>query len=243
MTESHGKFTDREAAAIIRLASQLEEQADRESLDRAAGFTLGDLEELAVASAIAPDALRAALDAWEASPEGSLASLVGGPTLFRVERTVLRSISDEEFSDLAESMSWLTGNEGGSIERSASGFTWRHATDEGPSTTIDVHRIAGVTRMRILSDHLNPAGWSLIGAGVMGTAVAGVAIAALEPSLAAGFGIVTASLGSALFGARAFWRGAAKRTRRRLASVADRIEEYIARKPSISTSEPPAPSS
>jgi hypothetical protein len=193
-------------------------------MDRSRGRTLAEIETIAEGAGIDVGAVRAALAAFETEELGSLARVVGGPTVFQLERTVPGTIRVEEMADLVSSACWALGIDTGEVTTHANGVRFYRKTEEGPSTEIELTRRQDQTRIRVRGRYDDPAGWTLIGGGITTGVTAGLAIATLDPSLLGIAGIIGGAAGAGWLGARAFWRRTSRRVRRRLAGLMDRLE-------------------
>ena len=165
-----------------------------------------------------------ALGALETEELGSLARAVGGPTVFQLERTVPGTIPVEEMADLVNSACWALGVDTGDLTTHPNGVRWYRKSAEGPSTEIDLTRRQDQVRIRVRGRYDDPAGWTLIGGGITTGITAGLAIAALDPSVLGVAGIIGGAAGASWLGARVFWRRTSRRVRQRLAGLMDRLE-------------------
>lgn len=168
--------------------------------------------------------MRAALAALETQELGGLARVIGGPTVFQLERTVPGTMPVEEMSDLINSACWTLGLDTGEVTTHAAGVMWFRKAAEGPSTEIELTRRPEQTRIRVRGRYEDPAGWTLIGGGITTGVTAGLAIAALDPSFLGISGIIVGAAGASWLGTRIFWRRTSRRVRRRLAALMDRLE-------------------
>jgi len=153
-----------------------------------------------------------------------MARVIGGPTVFQLERAVPGSIPVEEMADLVTSACWSLGLDTGEVTTNPNGVRWYRKTAEGPSTEIELTRRQDQIRIRVRGRYDDPAGWTLIGGGITTGVAAGLAIAVLDPSLVGVTGIIAGAAGASWLGARAFWRRTSRRVRRRLAGLMDRLE-------------------
>jgi hypothetical protein len=227
MNESNRRYTDREMAVILRLASEIDSRSS-ESMKAdslTTGRTLGEIEDIAADAGIDREAVRAAVTALEQRDEGFLSRLVGAPTLFRIERLVAGEVPAGEVRELIRSAEWILGGKQGELSESAETVTWQHKTDEGPSTQIEVARRGGQTRIRVLAKHENPAGWTLLGTGVTTIVSTAIVIAVVDPTQAGAIATLVGMTGVNLLAARAMWRRHAAAIQRKLRDVADKIEQ------------------
>jgi hypothetical protein len=220
------RFDDRETALILRLATEIETRAlpAGGGAESAGGRSMEEIEAIAAGAGIDVGAVRAAIDALDAEEVSGLARIVGGPTLFQLERTIPGTLSTEDMTELANSACWGLGVDAGEVTSRSDGVRWFHKTPEGPSTEIELSRRHGQTRIRVRAKYDDPAGWTLIGGGITTGVAAGLGIAALDPSLLGIAGIVAGAAGTSWLGARVFWRRTTRRVRRRLAGLMDRLE-------------------
>lgn len=226
MLDSERRYNEREVQFILRIATA----SDVARFDHASSsvdLTAADLEDIAAASGIDRASIRDAIESWNAAAEGKLSVAVGGPTMLRIERNVSGELADVDVRDLAESMAWFTGSQKGQVVESSKGLRWVETSEEGPYFEVEIGRRAGSTQIRILTDRENPAGWSLIGAGLGDLLSGGVLIAVLEPSVALAAVVLASTTATCLLGLRRFWRRSMSRTRRNLTQLADRIEAHI----------------
>jgi hypothetical protein len=221
------RYTEREVATILRLAGKLDAHG-LHGVTRAGGVSLVDIEAIAEDVGIDRAAVRAAAAQLEQQEDtGFLASLVGAPTLFRIERSVAHEIDTRAFPDLIASVQWTLGGQAGEVEEGSDSVTWERKSDEGPATRVEIARRDGETRIRLMAQHENPAGWTLIGTAATTVATSGALIAALEPGLAGSLAAIGSAALLNLLGARVLWRRHANNVRRKLRELADRLEAQI----------------
>lgn len=227
MTDSGRRYTDREMAVILRLASEIDTRGTGSvpGYPSATGRTIDEIEDIAVDAGIERGAVRAAVAALEQQDEGFLPRLVGGPTLFRFERTVAGELPAHEARELINSVQWTLAGQHGEVNELGETVTWQHKTDEGPFTQVEVTRKAGQTRIRVLAKHENPAAWIVIGTGAATIVGTGLAIAAIDSTLLASVATFIGMAGVNLLGARAIWRRHVATVRRRLHELADKLEQ------------------
>ena len=241
MTGEARKFSERETGVILRLASEIDARdALPSGNSRLEGRTIEEIEAIAAGAGIRAAAVHSAVAALESNEAGLLARVVGGPTLFRVERMVQKEIAATDLRDLAGSVRWALGVEAGEVVETDETVTWQHKTSEGPLTKIDLQRREGQTRMRLLAKYEDPAAWTLLGGGAATAVVSGLAIAALEPSLPGIAGIILGTATFSLLGARVFWRRFSQRVNRRLNGLMDRLDEQAAALPEAQRTSDPA---
>ena len=223
MSDSGRRYNDREVALILRMAADLEAQPGRSVTPHAGGRTRAEIEDIAAAAGIAPGAVHAAFDAWQAEAGGSLSGIVGGATVLRIERHITGELSDEAMVELIDRGRWNLGTRTGDITQQPGVVRWIQASAEGPSTEVELARRDGNTRVRIFANHENTAGWSLLAAGGTSVLVTALFIMA-EPPVPAVLAMFAGSAGAATLTVRVLWRRSVARTKQRLLKLMDQLE-------------------
>lgn len=218
------RYSDRQMAMILRLATELETRPLPGTAGRRAGRTLGEIEDIAADAGISTDAIRAAAVALEAEEPGLMARFLDAPTTFRFERTVPRVLTQDELRDLLSTFRWSFGKPGGEEVALGDGVGWRHKTDEGPLTQLDITPRDDHTRIRLLGRYEDPASWIVVAGGAATAVASGVGITLGDPSLLGAFGMIGGFAAASWLGARAWWRRASARVHRKLLATVDGLD-------------------
>lgn len=223
------RYSDRQMAMILRLATELETRRLPGVGRRPTGRTLAEIEDIAADAGISTDAIRAAAVALETEEPGLMARFLDAPTSFRFERNVPRALTQDELRELLGAFRWSFGRQGGEEVALGDGVGWRHKTDEGPLTQLEITPRDDHTRIRLLGRYEDPASWIVV-AGAAATAVAsGIGIEIANPPLLGAIGIIGGFAAASWLGARAWWRRTSAKVHRKLLATIDGLEGEVRR--------------
>lgn len=226
------RYTEKEVARLLRRATEL--QRSEPSVPNPGGFTLAELEEVALEAGIDPRYLRRAAAELQAGGEADVwEKLVGAPIGFVLERTVPGELPESRFEELVPLLSAGTMGQGNA---SAVGktLTWSSRSDSNTSSQqVMVQAREGETLIRV-EERLGGFAGGLFG-GLLGGVGGGVGIGAGAavggalglPLFAVAFPI-TIFAGSYV-AAREIFKAHVRRRRRRMQELLDRIAEQVAR--------------
>jgi hypothetical protein len=224
------RYTDKEVALILRRATALQ-TAEPSALDPS-GFSLADLEDIAVEAGIDVRHLRQAAAELETSGPTSFGTrLAGGPITIRLERTVPGELPEDRLDDLIPLIQVATEGQG---QATAVGktLTWSSRTaSQMTSQQVLVSSKDGETLIRI-EEGLGQLAGGLYG-GVMGGVGGGVGlgvgagVGASVGSLAWGLGFPIVVIGASYLISRWIFKAVVARRRRALVGLMDQIVEHV----------------
>lgn len=228
------RYGDKEVGLILKRAAELQRQEPASGTE-GGGLTLPELEEIASEAGIDPRYLRRAAAEVDSSTKldsGKASIFFGAPLTIELERTLTGEMPDEEFSAFVPDIQQAAGAHG---QASALGstFTWQSSTPGGErSLQVTVTSGNGRTRIRIEERLTNLAGQlfgGMVGGGGGGIGLGiglGVGIGALQSAAFAIFwpaGVI----GGAYLLARSIYTSTARKRRRVLRDLLDRLTERI----------------
>lgn len=193
------RFTDREVALVLRKASELE---GTEGAGGTGGLSLEQLEEIAAEVGIAPALIRRAVDDLDAGVGRKLLS--GGPLSHQAIRAVPGTIDRSTMAQLMQHVEGVSDQVG--VVTEALGATQWTAKDRFRTTQVSLAPDGDETRVRVVERatarlrrivHLVPT--------MLGFAVVGGVVGALEPSSGMMAALVAAGAGVGATVGRALW--------------------------------------
>lgn len=226
------RYSEKEVGRLLRRATEL--QRSEPSLPDPGGFTLGELEEVALEAGIDPRYLRKAAAELEAGAgEGLAEKLTGAPIGFVLERTVPGELPESRFEALVPLLSAGTIGQGNA---SAVGktLTWSSRSDSNTSSQqVLVQARDGETLVRV-EERLGGFAGGLFG-GLMGGVGGGVGIGVGGavggvlglPLFAVAFPVTV--IAGTYVAAREIFKAHVRRRRRHMQELLDRIVEQVAR--------------
>lgn len=228
------RYGDKEVGLILKRAAELQQQEPASGAE-GGGLTLPELEEIAAEAGIDPRYLRRAAAEVESGSKldsGKASLFFGAPLTIELERTLPGEMPEEAFSTFVPDIQQAAGGHG---QASALGrtFTWQSSTPSGErSLQVTVTSRDGRTRIRIEERLSNLAGQlfgGMLGGGGGGIGLGiglGVGIGALQ---SAAFAIAwpASIIGGAYLLARSIYTSTARKRRRVLRDLLDRLTERI----------------
>ncbi len=224
------RYTDKEVGLILRRASNLQ-RAEPTGPDPS-GFTLAELEDVALEAGIDTRLLRQAAAELDAGETGTLGQrLAGGPMTIRIERTVAGEIPEQKLGDLIGIIERATDGHG---QASAVGqtLTWS-STNPGNATSqqVLVSSREGETVIRIEERLSNMAGalfGGLLGGvgGGLGIGVGG-ALGGVLGSVALGVGFPIVVIGATYFATRKLYSSIVGKKRQKMSNLMDAIAGHV----------------
>jgi hypothetical protein len=219
------RFSDHEAALILRQAALLDQRA---LLPRSAsGFTLHELQEIAAEAGIEPRHVAVAARQLPVQTDG-WAPFVGAATRFRATYEVAGDIPDASWEDVVDRVRGTLRTAGRTLLLPGK-LDWRSNDQPEPPFHVRVESGAGTTRIRVDADG-------------RGGAFTSVALSAMYTALFAGIlgdtefaatgaelvGIVAGGAVAGAAGGRLLWRRMSRRLRRRVDLLVSRLAEVPA---------------
>jgi hypothetical protein len=232
------RWGEREVSLILKRALELQHEDERQaprSLERAAGASLAELEEIAHEVGIEPALVRRAAAELEAQPRPvEVSRWTGGPRRIVFERVLRGEAPQAAIETLVGVVQEALGQHGqpSMVGRT---FSWTslastgRRVSAGRQLTISVVPRAGVTTIR-LEEQLAAGGVfgplvGGVGGGSSGVAM-GIGLGALHsPLLAAAIWVFSA--GSAYAGARMLYRRTVRKRTAELQGLLGRITEHL----------------
>ncbi|UCC74674.1 MAG: hypothetical protein JSV86_09030 [Gemmatimonadota bacterium] len=227
------RYGDKEVGLVLKRAAEL--QREDPAGTAGGGLTLAELEEIAAEAGIDPQYLRRAADeldvgAADLEDEGA-AVLAGAPLTARYERIIRGELPESEFELLVpEIQRTAEGHGQGSLLGHT--FTWRSSAPQGErSLQVTVSSRDGRTHI-LIEERLHGLAGQLFGGimgGVGGGVGLGVGLGVGVPlgSLAFSIAFPAAVIGGSWLLARAIFGSVARRRRRALRDLLDRITEHV----------------
>jgi hypothetical protein len=214
MDDASRRFTDREVAAVLRKAVEIDERRGRE-----AGHALSreDLREIAREVGISPDAVDEAVRSL--AKRGPSPGLLAAPLTQRAVHDVPGELDRAELARLLRVVDERADGAGNATE--ALGAVRWTSEDTLSSLQISLTPEAGRTRIQVVEKtrprlrrimHLVPAAW--------GAMLAGAAVSALQPGTGGVVAMAALGVAGGLAAGRAAWTFVSARSRRKVAALA-----------------------
>jgi hypothetical protein len=224
------RYTDKEVGLILRRASNLQ-RAEPTGPDPS-GFTLAELEDVALEAGIDSRLLRQAAAEVDAGETGTLGQrLAGAPLTIRLERTVAGEIPTQKLGDLIAIIERATDGHG---QASAVGqtLTWS-STNQATTTSqqVLVSSREGETVISIEERLSNMAG-ALFG-GLLGGVGGGVglgmggALGGVLGSVVLGVGIPVIVISGTFFATRRLYSSIVAKKRLKMSNLLDAIASHV----------------
>ena len=213
--EGGRRYSDEEFALILRKASEISEVGE----SHPGGLSLSEIQQIAAEAGIDSSAIaRAAADLPEQSHD-KLVSMIGGPLMYRHERTLPGKVSEEGLSRVLQSVRRTAARQGKS-EHVLGSLEWQ-TVDEASQIFVNVSARDVDTAIEVVGDRrtagaltvLLPTVASFLGSLILVNKV-------IEPTTALGVaGIFGSVFGSAAIVSRAMWSRTSASFQRRLGAV------------------------
>ncbi|MEN8145392.1 MAG: hypothetical protein ABFS14_10630 [Gemmatimonadota bacterium] len=224
------RYTDKEIGLILRRASSLQ-RAEPSGPDPS-GFTLAELEDVALEAGIDTRLLRQAAAELDAGETGTLGQrLAGGPTTIRFERTVAGEIPKEKLGDLIAIIERATDGHG---QASAVGHTLSWASTNPGATTSQQVLVSSKDGETVISieEQLGNLAGALFGGllgGVGGGAGIGLggALGGVLSSVVLGIGIPIVAIGGTYLATRRLYASIAGKHKRKLSNLLEAIASHV----------------
>ena len=227
MTDSPDRrFTDREAALVLRTAAELQERDGSHAAAGARGLSLAQLEQVAREAGIDPAMVRHAVARLDESAVRR-GGCLGAPTEVVVERTVDGEVDPAQFEALLDALRRATGKLG---EPNVVGrlFGWKGHI-RGAKAEVAVSPANGRTTVRVRIDLEELAVGHFMLKGMLGGVGGGLIAGAIGATMLGPFGAILgpAMLGGSYAWARRGFGGGAAAYRRHAAEVAEAVAAAV----------------
>ncbi len=188
--EKERRYSDRELALILKLAADLEGEADAGS-----GHTLAEIQSIAAEAGIDPDLVVRAAAALASAKSPGTSALLGAPTTYRFQRHVEGELPASELGEIVRAIRRMTGEEG-EVTQVLDSLEWRHERFEGAVTHIAISRHRGRTLIEVTRRYANNVGWLYAAAAIVAAAASVVAGTEMQAALALELGVISGLWGS-----------------------------------------------
>jgi hypothetical protein len=216
------RYSDREMALILKVASQIEARAPGGE-----GYSLAEIQTIAAEAGIDPALVLQAAATLEAERSSRSAAILGAPTLYRFQRSVAGEVPEGKLGDLVSTIRQVIGREGEVAEVLGS-LEWWDGRSADETTHVQITPQQGRTAIRVTGRYGEAAAIPYLVAGI-GAAIASVVVGTeLHAAVLVELGAIAALWGAAYLGGRSVWRRLADAARRRLHGLADALAAQAA---------------
>jgi hypothetical protein len=210
------RYSDEEFALILRKASEISEVGDGSHPD---GLSLSEIQQIAAEAGIDSSAIARAAAGLPEQSRDKVAAIIGGPLMYRHERTLPGKISEEGLSKILQTVR-RTASRQGETEHVLDSLEWQ-TVDEPSQIFVNVSARDSGTTIEVVGDRrtagaltvLLPTIGSFMGSMILGEKV-------IEPTTALGVvGIFGGVFGSAAIVSRSLWIRTSASFQRRLGAI------------------------
>jgi hypothetical protein len=211
-------YSDRDVALILRRAMEMQQDPTA----RSEGLTLRQLRDIAREIGVDPDLVSEAASQLPPAGRGLVARVFGGRLRYDVRLVHDAELSPDRLQDLAMAIRSAMQHQGRTQEVLGA-LEWTTVGDVS-QVAVTARAHAGRTTVHVIADRAGSALVTAVGSVVLGAFAAAITGAIVEPGVAGGVAIMGAGLvgGAAL--ARAIWRRTTRGFQRKLARLAEGIQ-------------------
>ena len=212
------RFTDREIAAVLRHAADLDE---RSGTSEGGGLSLEELREIAAEVGISATAIDRAVAALDRP--ASVGSWLGGaPAVRRAVRALPNELGKEQIARLVEVVD-EQHDSAGAVSEALGSVRWT-VSDRMHSSMVSIRPEKGETAIKVVEKinprlravaHFMPAAWALMFAAPM--------VGAIQAGPGATAGLLVGSLAAGFGAGRIAWNVFSGKSRRRVERMADSL--------------------
>jgi hypothetical protein len=211
------RYSDEEFALILRKASEISEVGDGSHPD---GLSLSEIQQIAAEAGIDSSAIARAAAGLPEQSRDKVAAIIGGPLMYRHERTLPGKISEEGLSKILQTVR-RTASRQGETKHVLDSLEWQTEWDEPSQIFVNVSARDSGTTIEVVGDRrtagaltvLLPTIGSFMGSMILGEKV-------IEPTTALGVvGILGGVFGSAAIVSRSLWSRTSASFQRRLGAI------------------------
>ncbi|MGD8321619.1 MAG: hypothetical protein PVJ02_14240 [Gemmatimonadota bacterium] len=227
MSDGERRYSEDEFALILRRAAEMHEGAPQLSRG-SGGLTLREMQSIAQEAGIDPGHVERAALTLSRKPVGRFARFMGGPTRVRFDTTVDSALSEDAYPDVLEAIR-AAAEAQGEIQNEFGGLAWRSRGDATLlSVTVRPDPDDETTRLVVASDWSGAAMLGTVGPIMAGVIGGGILGAIVEPStVLGGVGLMAGTVSAGVLTARALWKAAARRFRRKAEDVVRRLTAEV----------------